>query len=63
MKWIKKDCYGNEQVWYSGDVIEEIKSICNQNGLIEHRNKNGVLIAQEGNPITAKILRVIESGE
>lgn len=44
-------------------MIEEIKSICNQYGLIEHRNKNGVLIAQEGNPITAKILRVIESEE
>lgn len=27
MKWIKKDIYGNEQVWYSEDIIEKIKSI------------------------------------
>lgn len=27
MKWIKKDIYGNKQVWYSGDVIDKIKKI------------------------------------
>ena len=25
MKWIKQDIYGNEQVWYSQDVIDQIK--------------------------------------
>ena len=24
MIWIKKDIYGNEQVWYSGDVMQRI---------------------------------------
>ena len=27
MKWIKKDIYGNKQVWYSGDVIDKIEKI------------------------------------
>ena len=34
MKWVKKDIYGNEQVWYSEDVIEQIyeiaKNYCKQ---------------------------------
>lgn len=29
MKWITKDCFGNEKVWYSQDVIERIKGKCN----------------------------------
>ena len=27
MKWITKDCYGDQQVWYSGDVIEKILQV------------------------------------
>lgn len=29
MKWIKKDIYGNKQVWYSEDVINTIKEYIN----------------------------------
>lgn len=29
MKWIKQDFYDNHQVWYSEDVINKIKDICN----------------------------------
>lgn len=25
MKWIKQDIYGNKQVWYSQDIIDQIK--------------------------------------
>ena len=25
MKWIKQDIYSNEQVWYSQDIIDQIK--------------------------------------
>ena len=25
MKWIKQDCYGNEQTWYSGDTLQKIR--------------------------------------
>lgn len=25
MKWITKDYKGNEQIWYSGDILKEIK--------------------------------------
>ena len=27
MKWIKIDCFGNPQVWYSEDVILRIKEL------------------------------------
>lgn len=29
-KWVTTDCRGNEQIWYSADVIEKIKEICNE---------------------------------
>ena len=35
MKWVKKDIYGNEQVWYSEDIvkkyIEALKNIVEVN--------------------------------
>ena len=30
MKWITKDCYGNTRVWYSEDVIENLKQECSE---------------------------------
>ena len=29
MKWTKEDIYGNKEIWYSQDVIENIKGKCN----------------------------------
>ncbi len=26
MIWVKKDCYGNEQVWYSQDTIKRMQA-------------------------------------
>lgn len=63
MKWTKQDYKGNEQVWYSGDVIEKIKETCKTFGLISYHDKQGKLIAQTGNPVTAMILRIIEESE
>lgn len=31
MKWVKQDIYGNEQIWYSSDVIEKIKEMILKN--------------------------------
>ena len=28
MKWVTTDYKGNEQIWYSGDVIQKIMSAC-----------------------------------
>lgn len=61
MKWINKDYKGEEQIWYSGDVIEKIKQTCYNFGLIHHKNAFGQVIAAEANPLAAKIIRIIES--
>lgn len=31
MKWITKDYKGNEQIWYSGDVIRKIENMILKN--------------------------------
>ena len=37
MKWIKKDIYGNEQIWYSDDVIEKIYQIAKECNYLDDR--------------------------
>lgn len=61
MKWIKTDYKGNEQIWYSDDVIQSIMSTCVKNGIVNHYDAEGNLIAQTGNPLAAKIMKIIES--
>lgn len=61
MKWIKTDYKGNEQIWYSDDVIQSIMSACIKNGIINHYDAKGNLIAQTGNPLATKIMKIIES--
>lgn len=61
MKWIKTDYKGNEQIWYSDDVIQSIMSTCIKNGIVNHYDAKGNLIAQTGNPLAAKIIKIIES--
>ena len=52
MKWIKQDIYGNEQIWYSEDVINTIKEYINsyKNNCV---NGNAIELGDE-------ILEVIE---
>lgn len=61
MKWVKRDYKGNTQTWYSADFVEQIRQTCYDSGLIHHKNKFEELVAVEGNPLAAKILRIIES--
>lgn len=61
MKWVKADYKGNEQIWYSDDVIQSIMSACIKNGIVNHYDAKGNLIAQTGNPLAAKIIKIIES--
>ena len=61
MKWVKTDYKGNEQIWYSDDVIQSIMSTCVKNGIVKHYDAKGNLIAQTGNPLAAKIMKIIES--
>lgn len=63
MIWKTTDSKGEPVTWYSSDVINEIKAICRHYGLVHIKNDSGQIIATEGNPVTAKILRVIESEE
>lgn len=63
MKWITKDYKGNEQVWYSQDVIKNIMHTCVEFGIINHYDKRGKILAQTANPLSAKIMRIIESEE
>ena len=63
MLWTTTDSKGKQITWYSSDVINEIKAICRHYGLVHIKNDSGQIIATEGNPVTAKILRVIESEE
>lgn len=60
MKWVKTDYKGNEQIWYSDDVIQSIISACVKNGIVNHYDAKGNIIAQTGNPLTAKIMKIIE---
>ena len=60
MKWVKTDYKGNEQIWYSDDVIQSIISACVKNGIVNHYDARGNIIAQTGNPLTAKIMKIIE---
>lgn len=60
MKWVKTDYKGNEQIWYSDDVIQSIMSACVKNGIVNHYDAKGNIIAQTGNPLTAKIMKIIE---
>lgn len=60
MKWVKTDYKGNEQIWYSDDVIQSIMSACVKNGIVNHYDAKGNIIAQTGNPLTAKIIKIIE---
>lgn len=59
-KWVL-DTFEGKKVWYSGDVIESIMSACIKNGIINHYDAKGNLIAQTGNPLAAKIMKIIES--
>lgn len=54
MKWIKKDCYGKEQIWHSADVIKNIKYFVNH--MI---NRCGQVVPYE----LTEILKLIESEE
>lgn len=60
MKWVKTDYKGNEQIWYSDDVIQSIMNACIKNGIVNHYDAKGNIIAQTGNPLTAKIMKIIE---
>lgn len=42
MKWAKADYKGNVQVWYSGDLINEIKRLCEL-----HISGKKIVMAQE----------------
>lgn len=48
MKWVKKDIYGNKQVWYSEDEIQRYK-----NTLIEIKK------LKEANGIKDDVLKMI----
>ena len=61
MKWVKTDYKGNEQIWYSDDVIQNIMRKKKKNGIVNHYDAKGNLIAQTGNPLAAKIMKIIES--
>ena len=61
MKWVKTDYKGNEQIWYSDDVIQSIMNTCIKNGIVNHYDAKGNLIAQTGNPLATKIMKIIES--
>lgn len=37
MKWIKIDCFGNKQVWYSEDVIDRIYNIAKECNYLDAR--------------------------
>lgn len=63
MLWTTTDSKGKQVTWYSENVINEIKAICKHYGLVHIKNDAGQIIATEGNPVTAKILRIIESEE
>ena len=66
MKWIKQDCYGNEQVWYSEDAInkiaEDLKMIqnCIKTEVVEISTRDNYdgLIALKG--ISAKITEMLK---
>ena len=49
MKWVRKDYKGEEQVWYSGDLIDRIVSFIQHNDHLPPRE--------------AKILKIIEESE
>lgn len=55
MKWVV-DRIGKEQVWYSADVIEEIKKACEQN----EKDSFCYDCIYEGG-IAKKVLQIIES--
>lgn len=57
MKWVKKDVFGNEQVWYSGDVIEKILEVANDHSCEFCDDLGG---CADG-CIPAEIRRIIES--
>lgn len=59
MKWVKKDIHGNEQTWYSGDVIEKIKKECLNNALLYH--PCGFTSVGIVNPVIQRIYQIIES--
>lgn len=37
MKWITKDYQGNKKVWYSANIIEKIKNICEKCNYLDDR--------------------------
>ena len=37
MKWVKQDIYGNEQIWYSSDVIDRIYKIAKECNYLDDR--------------------------
>lgn len=59
-KWVL-DTYQGKKIWYSDDVIQSIMSACVKNGIVNHYDAKGNLIAQTGNPLAAKIMKIIES--
>lgn len=69
MKWVKKDCYGDEQIWYSSDVIEnlieDLKNIrdCATTEMVEISTRNDYdgFLALKG--ISAKITKMLKDIE
>ena len=51
MKWVKKDVWGNEKIWYSGEVLEKIKELVQE--VIKKR-------PHSDNSIFIQILDIIE---
>lgn len=51
MKWVTKDYKGNEQIWYSGIVIDRIKQIVQE--AIKKR-------PHSDNSILEKVLKIIQ---
>ena len=51
MKWAKKDVWGNEKIWYSGEVLEKIKEFVHE--VIKKR-------PHSDNTIFENILKIIE---
>lgn len=61
MKWITKNYRGDEQIWYSGDVIEDIISVCIKNEIISNDNIGNSFVNTIENSLALKIMQIIEN--
>lgn len=61
MKWITKNYRGDEQIWYSGDVIEDIISVCIKNEIINNNNMKDNFVNTIENSLALKIMQIIEN--